>query len=74
MQTFNTSSLDTDFYINLDSWTLTTGNGNVSRSGNLVTAIDPIYHALVLPQQDASVLCQFSLVHFSWHNTHAYDR
>ncbi|PBL01378.1 acid protease [Armillaria gallica] len=56
MQTFNTSSLDTDFYINLDSWTLTTGNGNVSRSGNLVTAIDPIYHALVLPQQDASVL------------------
>ncbi|SJL05356.1 uncharacterized protein ARMOST_08723 [Armillaria ostoyae] len=56
MQTFNTSSLDTDFYINLDSWTLTTGNGNVSRSGNLVTAIDPIYHALVFPQQDASVL------------------
>ncbi|KAK0456829.1 aspartic peptidase domain-containing protein [Armillaria borealis] len=54
MQTFNTSSLDTDFYINLDSWTLTTGNGNVSRSGNLVTAIDPIYHALVFPQQDAS--------------------
>ncbi|KAK0198109.1 aspartic peptidase domain-containing protein [Armillaria mellea] len=56
MQTFNTSSLDTDFYINLDSWTLTTDNGNVSRSGNLVTAIDPIYHALVFPQQDASVL------------------
>ncbi|KAK0232884.1 aspartic peptidase domain-containing protein [Armillaria fumosa] len=56
MQTFNTSSLDTDFYINLDSWTLTTANGNVSRSGNLVTAIDPVYDALVLPQQDASVL------------------
>lgn len=56
MQTYNTSSLDTDFYINLDSWTLTTANGNVSRSGNLVTAIDPIYDALVFPQQDASVL------------------
>ncbi|KAK0207986.1 aspartic peptidase domain-containing protein [Desarmillaria ectypa] len=56
MQTFNTSSLDTDFYINLDSWTLTTSNGNISRSGNLVTAIDPVYNALILPQQDANVL------------------
>ncbi|KAK0446480.1 uncharacterized protein EV420DRAFT_1716099 [Desarmillaria tabescens] len=39
MQTFNTSSLDTDFYINLDSWTLTTANGNVSRSGDLDASV-----------------------------------
>ncbi|PBK61085.1 acid protease [Armillaria solidipes] len=53
MQTFNTTSLNTDFYIELDSWTLTTSNGNISRTGSLVTAIDPIYEALIFPQQDA---------------------
>ncbi len=62
MQTFNTTSLNTDFYIELDSWTLTTSNGNISRTGSLVTAIDPIYGALIFPQQDAGSLCPFSSV------------
>ncbi|KAK0506559.1 hypothetical protein EDD18DRAFT_1374833 [Armillaria luteobubalina] len=56
MQTFNTSSLYTDFYINLNSWTLTIANGNVSHSGNLITAIDLIYNAFAFPRQDASML------------------
>ncbi|KAK0189337.1 aspartic peptidase domain-containing protein [Armillaria mellea] len=57
MQTFNTTSLNTDFYIELDSCTLTTGNGNnISRTGGLVTVIDPIYEALIFPQQDAGSL------------------
>ncbi|KAK0468937.1 hypothetical protein IW261DRAFT_1425990 [Armillaria novae-zelandiae] len=62
MQTFNATSLNTDFYIELDSWTLTTGSGNVSRTGSLITAIDPIYETLIFPQQDAGSLCPFSSV------------
>ncbi len=62
MQTFNTTSLNTDFYVELDSWTLTTSNGNISRSGSLVTAIDPIYEVLIFPQQDARSCCPFSSV------------
>ncbi|KAK0471227.1 hypothetical protein IW261DRAFT_1572278 [Armillaria novae-zelandiae] len=56
MQTFNATSLNTDIYIELDSWTLTTGSGNVSRTGSLITAIDPIYETLIFPQQDAGSL------------------
>lgn len=40
----------------LDIEILTMTNGNVSRSGSLVMAIDLIYDALVLLQQDATVL------------------
>ncbi|KAK0471213.1 hypothetical protein IW261DRAFT_1671210 [Armillaria novae-zelandiae] len=56
MQTFSATSLNADFYIKLDSWTLTTGSGNVSRTGSLITAIDPIHEALIFPQQDAGSL------------------
>ncbi|KAK0482989.1 aspartic peptidase domain-containing protein, partial [Armillaria luteobubalina] len=56
MQTFNDTSLNTDFYIELDSWTLTTSSGNISRTGSLIAAIDPLYEALIFPQQDAGSL------------------
>ncbi|KAK0471201.1 aspartic peptidase domain-containing protein [Armillaria novae-zelandiae] len=56
MQTYNATNLNTDFYIELDSWTLTTGSGNISRTGSLITAIDPICEALIFPQQDAGSL------------------
>lgn len=55
----NSTSLQTDWFITMDSLSFESGgNVNVSQSGELTTAVDPFESALIFPQAIAGAICK----------------
>ncbi|KAJ3768122.1 aspartic peptidase domain-containing protein [Lentinula raphanica] len=64
MSTSNSTSLQSDWYITMDSLSFTDSDDSVtvSRSGELVTAVDPFEAPLIFPQALTGAICRCFLI------------
>ncbi|KAJ3751095.1 aspartic peptidase domain-containing protein [Lentinula detonsa] len=57
MSAFNSTSLQSDWFISMDSLSFTNGGAvTVSQSGDLITAVDPFESAIIFPQAIAGAI------------------
>ncbi|KAF9005390.1 acid protease [Hymenopellis radicata] len=52
---FNSTGLTYDFYITMDSWTLTVANTTLTKK-DLVTVLDPLLTSTIFPQEEATLI------------------
>ncbi|KAF8900586.1 aspartic peptidase domain-containing protein [Mucidula mucida] len=52
---FNSTGLTYDFYVTMDSWTLTVANTTLTKM-NLVTLLDPLLTSTIFPQEEAALI------------------
>lgn len=70
---FNSTSLQSDWFITMDSLSFTNGgNTTISRSGDLITTVDPFDSAIVFPQSVTGSICQsvFARKVLAWYSLH----
>lgn len=62
---FNATGLTYDFYITMDRWTLSVNNLTLTRSGDLVTVLDPIVQSAIFPQEETTLICTLIRLRFA---------
>ena len=57
MAPMDSSTLEYDYQVMMDSWSFVSSNASSSRHGDLVTVLDPISPGVIFPQAEAFSIC-----------------